>query len=278
MLLLALATALRRGHLLEERTRGRYEFHDLLRAYARERVEEEEASDGRRAAAHRLLGWYLHSADAADRELIPYHRHVPLDTPRPSVRPPALASYDEAMNWCETERGNLVVATAHAAEVGEHVIAWKLPLALWSFFTLRRFWADWFTTHEIGLASAQELQDRYAEAWIVNNLGIAYRQLGHHQQALDHYHLALAIWQEIGDQWGQARALNEFGETYQEMRQPEEALEYYKQALALWQEIQDPWGEASTLTGLGNVYRELRRFDDAVDYAHWAIQVWRSSR
>jgi hypothetical protein len=96
----------------------------------------------------------------------------------------AFTTYHQALEWCEVERANLVAATRHAAECGQHVIAWKLPAVLWNFFRLRGHWADWITTHEIGLAATRYLHDRHGEAWTANNLGDGYRGLGRFDDAL----------------------------------------------------------------------------------------------
>src|SRR6266540_4164383 len=61
------------AHLVEPRAPGRFAFHDLLRAYARQQAERD---DGKRdpeaeAALRRLLDWYLHVADAAAGLLYP---------------------------------------------------------------------------------------------------------------------------------------------------------------------------------------------------------------
>ena len=54
---------LARAHLVVERTPGRYGFHDLLRAYARE------LGAGDETAMTRMLDHYVHTARAADRLL-----------------------------------------------------------------------------------------------------------------------------------------------------------------------------------------------------------------
>ena len=52
------------------------------------------------------------------------------------------------------DRANLVAATQRAADRGFPCIGWQLPDALWSFFFLRSYWADWRETHQTGLAAA----------------------------------------------------------------------------------------------------------------------------
>jgi len=53
--------------LLEECGPDRYRFHDLIRLYAAECAEVGETVADRAAAIRRLLTWYQHTADAADR-------------------------------------------------------------------------------------------------------------------------------------------------------------------------------------------------------------------
>lgn len=58
-----------RVHLVEEPTRGRYWFHDLTRAYARERFDVEEDPDAREATVRRMFDWWLHAVRAANEML-----------------------------------------------------------------------------------------------------------------------------------------------------------------------------------------------------------------
>ena len=56
---------------------GRYRFHDLLRLYALERLNRDEAERDRNAALTRMLGWYLDTAEAAYRLIRPGRRRLP---------------------------------------------------------------------------------------------------------------------------------------------------------------------------------------------------------
>ncbi|WP_308190748.1 NB-ARC domain-containing protein [Streptomyces sp. HPF1205] len=50
------------AHLLEQTAPDRFQFHDLLRAYATQQAHAEEGVQQRQDALHRLLEWYLHTA------------------------------------------------------------------------------------------------------------------------------------------------------------------------------------------------------------------------
>jgi tetratricopeptide (TPR) repeat protein len=258
-------------HLLEQTGHDRYRFHDLLRLYAAERAAAEESDHDRATAVRRVLAWYLHTADAAGRVLTPQWRYVPLDSPEADFPPLVFVTYHQAVKWCEAERANLVAATRHAAECGQHVIAWKLPAVLWNFFLLRGHWHDWITTHETGLAATHYLHDRYGEAWIANNLGDGYRGLGRFDEALDHLQQALAAWRELYDRWGEGWTLYNLGTTYRSMGRFDDALEHYQQALARGRKMGKPWGEAWALHSLATTYRSMGRFDDALEHYQQAL-------
>ncbi len=253
-------------HLIEETGRDRYRLHDLLRAYAAECAKAEETDYDCDVAVRRVLTWYLHTGDAADRILNPHRRRVPLDHPEVPCSPLEFTTYGQALDWCEAERANLVVAIRRAAETDEHIIAWKLPLALLSFFTLRKHWADLIATHGIGLAAAAHLHDRRGEAWSWGGLGIAYLDLRQYKEALECYQHALHICQEIDDPWGEAIALLGLGRAHLHLGQYEEALGHSRYALHICQEIDDPWGETFALLNIGAIHRKLQQFEDALDY------------
>ena len=46
----------------------------------------------------------------------------------------------------------------------EHAIAWKLPVALWSYYLLRKSRREWITACQAGLDSARRIGDRAGEA------------------------------------------------------------------------------------------------------------------
>jgi DNA-binding SARP family transcriptional activator len=262
------------AHLLQSMTAERYRFHDLLRVYAAEKAEAEETQQDRDEAVLRVLTWYLHTAEAAGRVISPQHARVPL-TGGHLVRPPlAFASLQHALDWCETERADLVAAAGQAATSGLHEIAWKLPAAAMSFFYRRSHWADWVATHSGGLDSARILGDRLAEAWMLNNLGMAFG-LQRKEQAVGCFEEALAIYREIGDQQGQARAANNVAQACLRLCRFPEALQAARRSLAVQQRAGDRYGEGIALGNLGDACRELGRFDEAIDRLEQALVIFR---
>ncbi|MFD7880076.1 BTAD domain-containing putative transcriptional regulator [Streptomyces sp. NPDC059766] len=267
---------LTRAHLLTEHFPGRYTLHDLLRVYAAERVQAEESPRDREAAVERLLTWYLHTADAAYPLITPKRSRVPLEPPAAPCRPLSFTTHDQALDWCETERPNLVGAVQQAAASGLTGIAWRLPAVLWGFFYLRSHLSDWANTTRTALSAARAADDRHGEARALGDLAAALRSAGRYDEAIDHYHRAMTIHRELADAEGRRRAVGNLGDAYLHAGQFAKAVEYSRRGLALDRKVGDLWGEGIALSNLGDAYQRLGRYDDAVRCLEQALTVLRT--
>ncbi|OIJ64431.1 ATP-binding protein, partial [Streptomyces mangrovisoli] len=264
------------AHLLTEHFPGRYTLHDLLRVYAAERVHAEEAARERDAAVERLVSWYLHTADAAYPLITPTRSRVPLEPAPASCRPLSFTTHDQALDWCETERSNLVGAVHQAAAAGLTGMAWRLPAVLWGFFYLRSHLSDWYNTTRAGLAAARAAHDRPGEAQALADLASALRSAGRYEEAIDHYHRTVTICRELGDAEGRLRAVGNLGDAYLHSGQYAKAVEYSRRGLALDRKVGSVWGEGIALSNLGDAYQRLGRYDDAVRCLEQALTVLRA--
>ncbi len=260
------------AHLLECPAPDRYRLHDLLRAYAAERAEAEEPPAEIEDAMRRVLGWYLRTADAAASVVAPYRDRVPLDPAPPGIEPLGFATAEEALGWCEQERGNLVAATHQAAAHGLHDVAWKLPVAATVCFDRLGCRAEWLTTHHTALASARELGDRPGEAWVLTNIGTVLGQQ-HVDGAIGYFEQALVIAREVGDPQDESRAANNLAFTYLNLERYEEAVGPLLDALELQRELGRRYGEAVALCNLGEAYVELGRYDEAIARSQEALAM-----
>lgn len=267
-------SALTSVHLLEETRRGRYRFHDLLSAYARECALADETQTARRKAEQRALDSYLRTADAADRMLMPRRRHIPLDPAPPTRQRVELATASAAIAWCDSERINLVAATRHAARTGDHSTAWKLPVALWSYFAIRKRWTDWITTHQVAIRAARTSGDEYGQAVACASLAHAYRDLRRFDEAIVYFDQALTICRKIGEQWVEAAALNLLAIAKRDLGRFDDALACSEDALRLFEKIGDPWGTGWTLYNLGEIYTDMRHFETAIRCSRKALATF----
>jgi tetratricopeptide (TPR) repeat protein len=261
------------AHMLRETAVDRYQFHDLLRTYAAERATEDEPLAKRTAALRRVLTWYLHAADAADRVLVPMRSHVPLDG-MPADRPD-FASYNDALAWCDAEYANLMAAVHAAAELGEDAVAWKLPVALASYLEIGQAWADWVTAGRTAVSAAQRAGDLRGEAWLLSQLSFPQVGLGRFDDALDSLQRSLRIREEIGDRRGQGSTLNNIGAVYGDLERFEDSIPYVRRALDLAVETGDQRSESIAQLNLGEIHQKLAQHDKAAPCFQQALRIAR---
>ncbi|MDQ3577646.1 MAG: tetratricopeptide repeat protein [Actinomycetota bacterium] len=274
-------------HLLEGAPNDRYQVHDLLRVYAAEQTIAEEPEAERNLATRRLLEWYLHTTYAANGVLAPQRPNPSLSEPQFLQAVPQFSRYEDALSWCERELPNLVAATQLAVDIAEYETAWKLPAGLWNFLFLRKRWSSWITSHEVGLTGARRGGDRLGEAWLLNNVALAKRELRRFDEARTHLEHALAIRRDIGDQVGEAWTLTALGFLDTDLGQFGAAVQRFHQTLALREEIARTHGDDVTtaignlhgtsiaLANLGVAFREMRRYEDALGPLHRALDIAR---
>ena len=251
-------------HLLAEREPGRFGCHELLRAFAIDRLEAQEAQDAREDALGRLLEWYLRTANSAARAINSRRRHASLDHQRPDVQPLSFTAYEPALAWLDAERANLVAAVTLAAEHGQHEIAWKLPVTLWDLFTLRGLFDDWIGTHRTGLGSAQKLDEKFGQTWLLNNLSAAYLLQDRLEDAAGCIDEALSISSLLGNTRGQASLLHNGGIVQIRQGRYDVALPCIEAALALYDALGDSDGEGHARQSMGEVLQLRGDLDQAL--------------
>ncbi|WRZ96485.1 tetratricopeptide repeat protein (plasmid) [Streptomyces sp. NBC_01007] len=249
------------SHLIERNPaiRGRWQMHDLLRAYAHEQAQAA-MSRGRtprrryEQAYDRLVDHYVQHAHAADTHVLPEGR----------VLSPRFADRDQALTWFDTERENLI-ATAHTSPRA----GLELGFALGPYLEWRRRHQDLLIVRSLALDACQTLKDTRNEATVWDNLGTALQELRRFDEALHAHQTALNLHQQTGDTHNEASAWNNLGLALKELRRFDEALHAHQTALNLHQQAGDTHNEASAWNNLGLVLKELRRFDEAL-HAHQA--------
>lgn len=307
---------LTRAHLLTEQVPGRYAFHDLLRAYAVELVQEIDSEADQRAARHRVLDHYLHSAYQADRLLQP-HREALANLPLVAgVTVDSFIDHGQAGAWFRTEREALVAMVQQAAGDGLDHHVWRLAWCLESTLDLHGRWQDQVTLQDAALRAVQRLGDTAGQARVHRGLARADFRLGRHAaarhhldraldlfdrlgdhlrkadthlslalveaqqeayaQALDQAQSAYALYLRAGDEFGQARALNAVGWCHAGLGDYQRSVACCEQALRLQRQLADMMGQAHTLDSLGLAYRHLGDPERAVGCYRQALALCRA--
>ncbi|OLF09194.1 hypothetical protein BLA60_20875 [Actinophytocola xinjiangensis] len=266
---------LTKAHLLEGLDGDRYRMHDLLRAYAAEQAVLEDPPHVRTLAVRRVVDWYLRNTYAANHTLAPQRTDPPLADSEFDVEVIDFR-YETALRWCETELENIALATRMALDAGENVAAWKLPVGCFNFLYLRKRWPRWVATHEIGLLGARRAGDRFGEAWVLNNLAIAHRELRDFDESRTCYLEALAIRRDINDRVGEAWTLTGIGFLDMELTAVDDAAEYFRQSLEIFHDTAgNRDGEAISLANVGDVHRASRRYEMALESLRAGLEVFR---
>ena len=110
--------------------------------------------------------------------------------------------------------------------------------------------------------------------WL-NALGLAYRDLGQYNRAIDFHQQSLTITREIGDRQGEGNALGSLGGAYNNLGQYNRAIDFHQQALIISREIGDLRGEGNALGNLGNAYHSLGQYDRAIDFHQQQLTIKR---
>ncbi|RSN01277.1 AfsR family transcriptional regulator [Streptomyces sp. WAC 01325] len=311
----ALLAELVRAHLLFEADPGRFSFHGLLNAYARELVLECEDMDGRKAASARLLDHYLHSAHEADTTLAPHRDRITPSPPAPGTVPERLFDQRGAAKWLEAEHPVLLAAIQQDGRHGEGAHSWRLAAVLELYLDRNGRWQDQRVAQNTAITAAQRQGDIIGQAHANRALGLVLGRLGRwegayehlmsalrlfseaddargrgrvhrywaflanrqhrHSEALNQYRLADDLYRSVGHLNGQASVHNEVGWTYLLLGEYDKAIKEGQQALVIHQNRGDRNGQAAAWDTLGCAYHRLGQHAEALNCFHQALQMYR---
>ncbi|MFE7132590.1 ATP-binding protein [Streptomyces sp. NPDC057638] len=264
------------AHLVEQTGPGRYEFHDLLRAYATDLARDEETPDARTAATVRMLDWYLHTACAAREVLSPHRDPVDTDAPAAGVSPRSFTGYDTAADWAEQEQPTFLPLARMAERHGfDHAVR-RIAEALYDAQSPSAPVADWMAVAEIGLAASRRLDDRPGEARLLHYLGLALRQVDQVRKATECHEASLAIWHELGDRSGEAESLNALGLVCLRTRRLRQSELWFDQSMELSRQLGFPARELTTLSNRAATRYEAGRLTAARDDLSRALPAHRA--
>jgi tetratricopeptide (TPR) repeat protein len=266
------------AHLLEQTGPDRYQFHDLLRAYALSQVASDESPEDRAAALKRAIEWYLHTAYAAvaaTQSLVP---SVVLEPPDPDLQIPAFESPAEAMSWYASERANLAVAVQSAADAGLFALAWQLPAVLFPLHDAYGVLTDWSQTARQGLEAARADGDETGQAALLHSLGAAYRAARDLERAEASYDEALALYTSVGDWSGVLRTANALGLCHLRRRHLDPAVAMFEKTLALAEQHGDLAWYGVAHDNLATVYDVMGLPELAAEHAEKALEHYRAAR
>jgi DNA-binding SARP family transcriptional activator/Flp pilus assembly protein TadD len=258
-----------RAHLLAEHAPGRYTFHDLLRVYATELVHGQEPEANRRAATHRMLDHYLHTARTADALLTPQPNPIALPPSQPGAGPEALANDGEALSWFTAEHRVLLAAIAQG--VDSH--AWQLSATLTTFLDRQAHWRPLADAQGKALAAAVRQGDRAGQANAHRGLGLANDRLGRPESARIHYQLALDLFGELDNHAGQARTHQHLARMCSSQGRYRQARDHAQHSLEHYRAVRDLAGQSAALNHLGWCCTQLGDHHQALTHCRQALTL-----
>lgn len=260
------------AHLLDATGGGagappRFQFHDLVRVFARERLQAEETPQEQEEALRRALGAWLFLAEEA------YNRECGVGTTlhgnalRWSL-PPTLVSRLVASpyEWFERERTALVSAIRQAARHGWDELCWDLAVTSVLLFELGTYFSDWQETHQLALTAVRRAGNRRGEAAVLYSLAglaIFQRRL---DEALHHLEPAMRTFLEIGDEHGWALAAQDVAFVHRVRGHLDQALELYEQVATTLRRVGNRLHLAYALHGMAKIYIERHEYRKAQMY------------
>jgi DNA-binding SARP family transcriptional activator len=262
-------------HLLTRAPAGQFRFHDLIRGYAAMLAGQEDSRPERRQAVGRLLDYYLHTADQADRLLHPFRRRMPVSVTHPPATSPAMGTQEDAAGWLESEWRNILQAAQYA---GKH--EWKRKCAdlthvLAGFVEIRAYWDEAIAAHTLALQACRDLDDPTGIAQASLELSEVSQQTGRHEAMLSLAEDAVTIYRSLSDRRGEAEALDQIGMAHHRAARFREALAYYHEARILYGDAADRRGIANTLSHSGVACWQLGHYPDAMRHLRDALSLYR---
>lgn len=219
----------------------RHRMHELIRLYARECAEAEDAPRQRTAALARALGaWLWLAENAAERIPGPAYASMHGTAARWPLSPATAARLlADPLQWFAAELPALTAAARQACDLKLDELAWDLAASLEKFCDIRGAYDDWRHTNERALRLCRAARNKRGEAVLLRGLleVITWTSEGRTKPAMvvmrETAERLLRLFTELGDERGMADALIQISWGLVAQGAKEEALATAARALRL---------------------------------------------
>jgi tetratricopeptide (TPR) repeat protein len=246
----------------------RYRFHDLIRLFARERLEDATAAEERAGAHERALAWYTVLGERTYEILHPARPISPAAPSDQNAQAAALAHMD-------MERLNLYPVVAGAMNAGMLEEVSRLAFALGGYFRMRSAWDEWHRIGELGLDAARRSGSDSGEAHALLSLGSLRELTNELDLGNECCQQSLALSRQLGDAPTQFDCLRVLGIIAVKQDRLDDAIEYFEQGLRISRELDYGWGVGASLHHLGRTYRRQGKLDQAIAFSRESLEVSR---
>ncbi|MFJ3089817.1 AfsR/SARP family transcriptional regulator [Streptomyces sp. NPDC086838] len=245
-----------------ERTGGyRYQFHEIIRVYAREQLAAQDTPELRREALVRMAGGWMYLAQEAHRKVYGgdftvLHGDAPRWAPPPSCTEELLT---DPLAWFDAEQGALCAMVEQAADEGLHDVSWNLATTLVTLFEVRGHYDLWEQTHVRALSAVRKAGNLRGTAAVRASLGSLYMSRNEFDMARQALSSALDVFQALDEPQGEALCRRDMALIARTNGEDDAALELYDRSLADFDRAGDVVGRAIVLTQSAHI--RMRRGD-----------------
>jgi tetratricopeptide (TPR) repeat protein len=128
-----------------------------------------------------------------------------------------------------------------------------------------------YTREALNLAT--EIGDNRGQAASYNNLGVAYRNQGALDKALEYYITSMKIYETLGNKEGIATTKNNIANIYSIKKDYGQAMRYLEESFELFTQLKDEFRIIGSMNNLGNLYSDIQLFEKAHKYYSEAYQL-----
>ncbi|MEU8411911.1 NB-ARC domain-containing protein [Amycolatopsis japonica] len=240
---------------------GRYQFHDLLRVFATERLAREEAPEVVATAEKRLSDWLVRTATAAGRYFHPTDGVSPLP-----VATPSFGDHTGAGRWLEVELKNWLAAVKSAAARGEHRPVLDLAESMHWYSEIGGTASVWYDVFGLAVNSAIALGSKRDEA--VHRNYLSWVQASLHDRVEESIRMARLAWDaavEAGDRREQGWARVYLTSAHARDADATTSPKLFDEAARLFEEAGYPLGVHVARTMRASYWYRNGRFADAAE-------------
>ncbi|MDX3100385.1 AfsR/SARP family transcriptional regulator [Nonomuraea angiospora] len=262
--------------LLEAPAPGRYRFHDLLKLFARRQLDKTEPPEAKARALHRLLGFYLASAQSA-HSLAYEGSMIPANIVTISEGL-SFTSVDEAVAWLIAEGDSLFAAinqAAASAVAGEQLLpAGDLLVAMEPLLEAGTHTREFAQGTRAVLSAAQRIGDQGSELrsrYVLGRVLFADNQL---KAAEAHFRVVHELSTARDEKIVTGEVLNALAVVVGRQRRHIEALELFEAAMRFYRANDVPAGEALVLSYSARDHLGLGRPADAIAAAEKGLALF----
>jgi hypothetical protein len=242
--------------LLEQRTPGRYQMHDLVRLFAAGRAEHDVPPPASTTGLRQLADFYLRTACAGDHLIFPHRQPVEPTRLADKQHELVLRSPESAIAWFDAEHRNLLAVQQCAIDRGWDTTVWQLAWATTTIHYRRGHVHACLDSWRTGLRAADRLGDNSARILAHRHIGDAYARLDRHEEALAELEHARVLADDAGDLRNAARSHYDLAQLWGKLGDDGKALEHGYAALARFRALDLPVWIAAAMNVAG--WHEIR--------------------